>query len=98
MPGSAPSSARYKAAFIEHDVKTLATALGQLASDDLPDAGRRKARERALAIINDQSSDLQQHPLTTLLASCPLPGASSIGGRLLTGLARLQFTVITSVR
>jgi hypothetical protein len=90
--------AEYKTRFTETPLKTIEPVLGRLASDGVPEAGQRKAREEALALIADQSGALQKHPLTKMLVECPLPGASAIPGRLYTGLGRLQYTVLTSVR
>jgi hypothetical protein len=72
--------------------------LSKLASPDTPEPGRRKAREVALAAIAKEAAALQKHPLSKVLATSPLPGASAVPGLLNTGLSRLQYTVLTSVR
>ncbi len=88
----------YTARFTRQPLAALKPLLAELSSDDLPEPGRRKAREAALAILAAQADALQKHPLTRELTGCPLPGASAIPGRLLTALSRLQYTVLTSVR
>jgi hypothetical protein len=75
----------------------LRPLIGALSDDQQPDQARRNAREEALGIVSDLQRRLQAHPLSALLAASPIPAARAVPGRLLAGLDRLYFTILTSV-
>lgn len=88
--------ANYRARFTQ-GLSPLQAPLSLLANEDTPDAGKRKAREEALATVVDLQRHLQAHPLTTELAKAPLPAARAVPASLMRTLDRLKFTVLTSV-
>ncbi len=71
--------------------------IGTLSDDTQPDQARRDAREQALGAVADLQRGLQSHPLSALLAKSPIPAARAVPGRLLAGLDRLYFTILTCV-
>lgn len=86
----------YRATFTE-GANPLMGPLSLLADENTPDAGKRQAREEALATVGDLQRGLQAHPLTVELAKAPLPAARAVPASLMRVLDRLQFTVLTSV-
>jgi phage shock protein A len=69
-----------------------------LAAPDTSDPAKRKAREEALAEIQDKLRELQAHPLTAQLAAAPFPAARAAPRRLIDTLDWLHYTILTSVQ
>jgi hypothetical protein len=75
---------------LQADIETLCEV-------DLSEGDRRKAREHGLATVADLQRALRAHPLTAILAVSPMPEASTVPGRMMAMLDRLNFTILTSV-
>ena len=75
----------------------LRPLIGTLSDDRQPEQARRDAREAALATISELLRGLRAHPLSVILAQSPVPAARAVPGRLMDGLDRLNFTILTSV-
>ncbi len=68
-----------------------------LADDNQPDQARRDAREKALAAISELQRGLQAHKLSKYMAKSKIRTATAVPRRLLAGMDRLYFTILTSV-